>query len=104
MKSNHYPASNSTTTTLSVTAVQVYPLREALRKTRAMACVVLADQLQLTGLRIVDGSNGLFVAYPNDPSYKGEDYRRIFYPITRDLRDRIEAAVIAAYYEAVQAQ
>lgn len=88
-------------TTLSVTAVQVYPLREPVGKTRAMARVVLADQLQLTGLRIVDGSNGLFVAYPNDPSYKGDDYRSLFYPLTRDLRDHIEGKVLEKYQEEI---
>lgn len=90
-------------TTLSITAVQVFPLKEPVGKTSALARIVLADQLQLTGLRVVDGSNGLFVAYPNDTSYKGEDYRSLFYPLTRDLRDSVSAAVIAAYYEAVQA-
>jgi len=81
-------------TCIQVTACQVYPLREAVGKTRALARVVLGDQLQLTGLRIVDGANGLFVSYPNDPSYKGDDYRSLFYPVTKELRDHIETVVI----------
>ncbi len=89
-------------TTLQVTSCQVYPLKEPAGRTKGLARVVLADQLQLTGLRIVDGSNGLFVSYPNDPSYKGDDYRSLFYPITRELRDHIEAVVIKAYQEAVK--
>ena len=86
--------------TLVATQVQVLPLREPLRKTKAFARVVLNDQLQLTGLRIVDGSNGLFVSYPNDPSYKGDDYRSLFYPLTKELREHIEQAVLAEYQEA----
>jgi stage V sporulation protein G len=83
--------------TLEVTSVQVYRLKEPLGKTRALARVVLADQMQLTGLRVVDGANGLFVSYPNDPSYKGDDYRSLFYPVTRELREHIESAVLARY-------
>jgi stage V sporulation protein G len=82
---------------LQATAVQVYLLKEQVGKTKAFARVVLNDQLQLTGLRIVDGANGLFVSYPNDPGYKGEDYRSLFYPVTRELRDHIEQLVLESY-------
>lgn len=88
--------------TFAVTGVQVYPIREPSGKTRAIARVVLGDQLQLTALRVVDGANGLFVAYPNDPGYKGDDYRSLFYPIKKALRDRIEEAVLAKYKEMLQ--
>ncbi len=87
---------------LIVTHIDVFPLKEAIGKTRAFARVVLNDQLQLTGLRIMDGSMSLFVSYPNDPSYKGEDYRSIFYPVTRELRDHIEEVVLAKYAEAMK--
>jgi stage V sporulation protein G len=84
---------------IDVTAVQVFLLKERMGKTYAIARVVLNDQMQLTGLRIVDGANGLFVSYPNDPGYKGEDYRSLFYPVTRELRDHIESLVLSKYKE-----
>ena len=83
---------------LPITLTQVFPLKETLGKTQGYARVVVADQLQLTGLRIIDGASGLFVAYPNDPRYKGDDYT-IFYPITKDLRDAIEEAVLIKFRE-----
>ena len=83
--------------TLEVTNVQIYPIKEPKGKLRAMARIVLADQLQLTGLRVYDGAKGLFVSYPNDPSYKGEDYRQIFHPVTGELRAAIEKAVLDEY-------
>ena len=87
---------------LVVTASQVFPLREPIGKTKAMARVVLNDQLQMTGIRIVEGVTGLFVAYPNDPGYKGEDYRSLFYPVTRSLRDHIEQILLSQYAEALK--
>ncbi|HSQ41067.1 MAG TPA: SpoVG family protein [Fibrobacteraceae bacterium] len=86
---------------LQATHVQVYILKDPVGKTRAFARVVLNEQMQLTGLRVVDGSNGLFVSYPNDPNYKGEDYRSLFYPITKDLRERLEQAVLEEYQNAL---
>lgn len=87
---------------LKVTNVKVFPLlRNEVGKTRAMVRIVIEDQLQLTGMRIVDGSNGFFVAYPNDPSYRGDDFRSLFYPVTKDLRDHIESVVLKRYQEVI---
>ena len=82
---------------LQVTQVVVVILPSPVGKTRALARVVINDQLQLTGLRIVDGSNGLFVGYPNDPSYKGGDYRSIFYPLSKELREHVEHVVLTEF-------
>ena len=83
--------------TLEISNVQVYLVKEPKGKLRALARIVLEDQLQLTGLRVYDGAKGLFVIYPNDPSYKGEDYRQIFHPVTGDLRAAIEKAILDEY-------
>ncbi len=69
---------------------------------KAMAEVTLDDRLVLKGLRIVDGENGLFVEYPNDPFYKGEEYRAIYFPCERKLRDRIEKTVLDRYWESLR--
>lgn len=88
---------------LAVTSVHVYPFKEnpSMGKTRGFANVVVNDQLVLRGLRIVDGVNGLFVGYPNDPFYKGEDYRTIFNPITRQFKEHVEHCVLEKYQEAL---
>lgn len=86
---------------MQVTSVQVYMLKEPCGKTRALARCLLDDQFQLTGMRVVQGVNGLFLSYPNDPGYKGEDYRSLFYPVTKDLRNHIEDAILTKYREMV---
>ena len=82
---------------MKVTNVQVYPVREPQGKLRAYARVVLDDQLQLTGMRVYEGSNGYFVSYPSDPTTRGEDYRQIFYPVTRELRDLLEVEILTEW-------
>ncbi len=88
---------------LAVTSVQVYPFKEgvSLGHIKAMASVVLNDQMLIRGLRVMDGSNGMFVGYPNDPFYKGEDYKTICNPITRQLREHIENCVLERYQACV---
>ena len=84
---------------LAVTSVQVYPFKEGpfTGKMLAKASIVLNGQLQVRGLRIMEGENGLFVGYPNDPFYKGEDFRSICFPMPRQLREHIENCVLEKY-------
>ena len=83
---------------LAVTACQVFPFTEcSLGHIKGMAQVVLNDQFMVRGLRIMEGENGLFVGYPPDPFYKGEEYRSICNPICRQLREHIENCVLEKY-------
>ncbi len=90
---------------LVVTNVRVYPFKEGINMghIKALARVVLNDQFELTQLRVMDGENGLFVGYPNDPFYKGEEYRSIFHPITRECREHIENCILEKYQEVTAA-
>lgn len=89
---------------LKVTQVKVFPFKEgpSMGHIKALATVVLNDQLHLRGLKVMDGKNGLFVGYPVDPFYKGEEYRSIFSPITRELREEIETKVLEEYMDSVE--
>lgn len=84
---------------LAVTQVQVFPFKEgpSMGHMLGLASIVLNDQLQVRGLRIMDGDNGLYVSYPNDPFYKGEDFRSVCFPMTRQLREHIETCVLEKY-------
>ena len=88
---------------LAVTQVQVFPFKEgpSMGHMVGMASIVLNDQFQIRGLRIMEGENGLFVGYPNDPFYKGDDFRSLCFPITRQLREHIENCVLEKYSAAV---
>jgi len=81
---------------LAVTQVQVFPFTKPEGHTVGIATVVLNDQLILRDLKIVDGVNGLFVAYPHVNS-KDDDLRSMFFPITRQLREHIENCVLEKY-------
>lgn len=88
---------------LAVTNVQVFPFKEGpnLGRIKGLATIVLNDQIQIRGLRVMDSDNGLYVSYPPDPFYKGEDLRHICLPITRQLREHIENCVLEKYQAAV---
>lgn len=87
--------------TLRVTDVRILRFKDGIDagRIRAVAEVTLEGQLLLKGLRVTEGEGGLFVAYPHDPFYRGEDYRTLYAPVTRELRERIEDAVLGTYHE-----
>lgn len=88
---------------LSVTQVLVFPFHTGtLGNVRALAQIVLNDQLVIRGLRVMDSVNGLYVAYPLDPFYKGEEFKAVCNPITRALREHIEACVHEKYQHAIE--
>jgi stage V sporulation protein G len=79
---------------MEVTQVRVFPVGE--ERLKAYATIVLDDCFLVRNLRLIQGKKGLFVAMPNRRTKEGS-YRDVAHPITRDLRERIERAVIEAY-------
>ena len=90
------------TSNLQVTACHIYPFDESPTGTlKALATIILSDAFQIRNLGVKNGPNGLYVDYPNDPLNKGIVGRSICNPITRELRDHIESAVLVKYQESI---
>ena len=88
-------------TPYQITCISINLIKEPFGKTRAKAKVTLDESIILAGIKVMDGTRGLFVAYPSDPTVPAsEGYQNVYYPVTRDLRERIEEAVLLAYQEA----
>jgi|SRR5665213_937802 len=63
---------------------------------RALVSVKVHDAIFLTGLRVIEGKNGLFVAMPNRKTGGGE-YQDIFFPANKAMRDELQDFVLEAY-------
>ena len=88
---------------LAITNVQVFPFKKSatLGHVLALATIVINDQLMIRGLRVMQGENGLFVGYPIDPFFKGDAFRSLVSPITRQLREHIDNCVIEKYQASI---
>lgn len=84
-----------------ITNISVYTLNDTNSKTVALATVTISDCLVLTGLKIVKGKNGMFVAMPqrklSKPDKNGNEYADIFFPITHDFREELNNAILDEY-------
>ncbi len=63
---------------------------------RAIATVKVADAVYLTGIRVIEGKNGLFVSMPSKKD-KGGEYQDIYFPASKAMRDALQAVVLEAY-------
>jgi len=65
-------------------------------KMRAIVSITLDDCFAVHDVRVIEGSNGLFVAMPSKRNPNG-DFRDIAHPINANTRGEIQRAVIDAY-------
>lgn len=93
-------------TTMQVTSCQVYPFHESqsMGNVKALASIVIGNQIQIRGLRVLNGENGLFVGYPVDPFFKGDEFRTLCVPITRAMREHIETTVLDKYNQSISTE
>ena len=66
---------------------------------KAVASLTIADSFKVHGVRLVEGKTGLFVAMPQRKVVRdGEKaYVPTAYPVTSDMRQAVQDAVISAY-------
>lgn len=65
----------------------------------AYATVVLNNSVILKGIKIIDGSRGIFIAMPSKRDSKSKQlrFREFYHPINSDARAIITNAVLEAY-------
>jgi stage V sporulation protein G len=66
---------------------------------RASATVNLNGSFALKGVKVMEGSNGLFV---HTPSYKsGGEFKEHYFPTTKEFREQLHNSVLTAYDGAI---
>lgn len=79
--------------------VKIFKINNAKSKAKAYASVTFGDWMVVTGFRVIEGKNGLFVA---NPSAKGSDgdYHDTAFPITKEGREMLHKAILEEYKKA----
>ena len=68
---------------------------------RAFVDVTVNDAVQIHGIRIIEGSKGLFVSLPSRPHKNAEgkiEYKDIVFPRTAEARETLHSAILDTYY------
>lgn len=81
---------------MKITKVNVTKLTDSKDATKALASVEFEDSFIVTGIRVIEGSKGLFVTMPQRKA-KDNEFHDICFPKTKELRAEISAAVLDEY-------
>ena len=81
---------------ISITEIRI-SLRED-DKLKAFVSITLENAFVIRGMKIIKGSQGLFVAMPSRRKPDG-GYQDLVHPINRETREEMENLILAKYYE-----
>ena len=83
---------------MNITEVRIWLLNNPDSKLKAIASVTIGNALVVHDIKIIDGSEGLFIAMPSRKTGEN-DYRDIVHPINAESRAILIEAVLNAYNE-----
>lgn len=72
-------------------------------KMKAIVSVTLDNMLVIHDIKVIEGVEKMFVAMPSRKNAEGE-YKDIVHPITSQLRETLQTAILEKYEEALKEQ
>ncbi len=72
-------------------------------KMKAIVSVTLDNMLVIHDIKVIEGIEKMFVAMPSRKNAEGE-YKDIVHPITSQLREALQTAILAKYEEVLKEQ
>ena len=81
---------------MKITDTKFFPLKAKDSKVKAFASVTLDKAICITGIRIIDGSKGLFISFPQQKG-SDEEYHDVVFPVTKEAREGFSKKILDAY-------
>ena len=81
---------------LNITDVRIRLVKKDGSKLKAVASITLDDCFVIHDIKVIDGTDGYFIAMPSRKTNDGE-YKDIAHPINTETRERLKTAVLEAF-------
>ena len=88
---------------MKITDVRVRLVQKEESKLKAVASITIDDCFVVHDIKIIDGSEGYFIAMPSRKTNEGE-YKDIVHPINTETREQIIKVVLDAFKEELAKQ
>ncbi|MDR3293600.1 MAG: septation regulator SpoVG [Clostridiales bacterium] len=85
---------------MNITDIRIRLVKKGDAKLKAVASIIIDDSFAVHDIKIIEGTNGNFIAMPSRKGPTG-DYKDIAHPIKTDVRERLCALILDAYEKAL---
>lgn len=85
---------------MNITDVRIRKIKADTGKLKAVASIIIDDCFAIHDIKIIEGTEGAFIAMPSRKTPDGE-YKDIAHPINSETREVIKAAILGAYEKAL---
>jgi stage V sporulation protein G len=84
---------------MEITQIRIFPVEE--EKLKAFVSIILDDCFLVSDIKIIEGTQGLFVSMPSKRRRNGT-FRDIAHPLNQETRRRFEEQIIARFRAVVE--
>jgi stage V sporulation protein G len=88
---------------MKISDVRVRIVKKDDSKLKAVASVTIEDCFVVHDIKVIEGTEGYFIAMPSRKTNDGE-YKDIAHPINTETREALRTAILAAFEEAKKAE
>lgn len=86
---------------MNITDVRIRLIKRDDSKFKAVASIIIDDSFVIHDIKIIEGSEGNFIAMPSRKTPDGE-YKDIAHPINTETREFIKNKILEAYDTAIK--
>lgn len=81
---------------MNITDIRIRLVTKDDSKLKAVASFTIDNAFVVHDVKIIEGTNGLFIAMPSKQVPSGE-YKDIVHPLNTETREQISSSILAAY-------
>ena len=86
---------------MNISEVRIRFVKKDDSKLKAVASVTLDNCFVVRDIKIIDGTDGLFIAMPSRKTSDGE-FKDIAHPLNTETREALKNAILNAYADALE--
>ena len=88
---------------MNLTDVRVRIVKKDDSKLKAVASITIEDCFVVHDIKVIEGSQGYFIAMPSRKTPEGE-YKDVVHPLNTETREQIRTAILAEFETALKAE
>ena len=83
---------------MNITDIRIRKIKNDTGKLKAIASIIIDDCFAIHDIKIIEGSDGMFIAMPSRKTAEG-DFKDIAHPINTETRELLKNRILTSFAE-----